>query len=488
MEDTKKVKKTGAKSSATSTKKSTTKSAQKSTNAKKGTPSKAKSTTTKSAPKTTKKVVAKAETKKVPVNETTKKKNQIEVTEEFTKKVDVEEVKKEVKPLEIAEPKKEVAITKRTWIITFISVILLLLCVVAIKLSTGAKIEEKDYYVYSKDNNLILWRQSNNEKVSLTTNFVANQSTNVEYSTNTLYKIVKNKVYFIENVGLDTYNISYIELEKAFTNPESKVTVVEGATDHFITDEGTIVYTKDEKIIYNNLSSDKVIIEDGNGYIASKSGKYVYYLTKDDDLYSYDTKTNKSKLITEELEGEYFVLGDDVSYLTTDKYGLYTLYNANGKVTENITNYSQSDDSLVYYRIDAEKLKKLEPKMEEAEKSAITLEDFETLMKKSDTVLFYLGKPGCSYCEKLDSVFKTINATTPFSYVFVNTAVVENEVLTKILEKANISTSEFGTPTLIVTKNNKIVAKNVGYMEEEEATKFLKNNGVLSSKFTYKNY
>lgn len=499
------TKKTG--STKPATKKTSTKTTTKKTETKTTTKvaKETKKTTTKAEPKTTKKTTKeakpaskKATTKKVETKveaKPAKKPAAKKSTKAPAKKAEVKVVEevvevKEVKPAKVVkeEVKEEVVknnLTKRTLIITAICTVLLIICMIAIRFTDTYTYEENNYYVYSKDSSLILWNQSTNEKIELTKNFVTNKESTVNYSYNEFYTIKDEKVYFIENITETTFDLCSVELSKVFTNPEAKVVIASGLTDYKVTDKG-LFYVKDDALIYNDFAQEQTIVEKIVGKAITDSGNFVYYQTEELELFSYDTKTKAAKKLTDNFTGEFFTVDDEIVYIVSEG-NLNTAYNSKGKIDSNITQYGEGDNSFIYYKISQEKLDGFKDAMANAEKSKLTIEKFKEIMKNSETVLFYLGKPDCSYCEQLDNVFTEIKKEKEFTYVYVNTSITDSEVMTEILKVANLDASEFGTPTLVVTKNNKVVKTNTGYMDKEASTKFLTEAGVFASKFQYEN-
>lgn len=449
--------------------------------------------TKKPVSKTTKKVETKTTTAKKAVSKDASKDAKKVLTDkpknlEVKTKTAKEEIKVEEKSVvKTIEEDKDKFLTQRTWIITAICGILVLMAIILININNKNQIEENDYYLYSKDNSLILWDQKTNKKATLTSNYIVNsKESTVNYPSKTLYYIEEDKVYFIDDVNKNSFDLYKIDLEKAFINPEEKVLIEADVTDYRVVKEN-VYYIKNKELIYYSLDKKTKITEDVESFDITKTGNKIFYTNSESTLSEFNATTLKSKVIAENVKGTYYVVDEEVVYLVENDKKLTSLYNASGLVADNLTNYIKTDESIVYFQIDEDKLKEYEPGMKALEENKITLDEFKALMNNKETVLFYFGKPSCSYCAEMDKVFESISKTQKFSYVYINSTANESDVVYEMLDLLKIEASEFGTPTLAVTKNGKVINKNIGYLDEEAANKFLKESGVFASKFKYEN-
>jgi len=89
------------------------------------------------------------------------------------------------------------------------------------------------------------------------------------------------------------------------------------------------------------------------------------------------------------------------------------------------------------------------------------------------------GRTGCSYCKQYVPVLESILKESNLTYAYINVELLDSDVFNAMLDKAGISTTDFGTPTTIIIRSGKVVASKIGYMNSDDTTKFLKDSGVL---------
>lgn len=114
------------------------------------------------------------------------------------------------------------------------------------------------------------------------------------------------------------------------------------------------------------------------------------------------------------------------------------------------------------------------------QKSVKLLEEYNSYYAEGETNIIYLGKDNCGYCAQFEPVLETISKEYNLKYHYIDIAVLKNNHLKEVLEKAEVDTSDFGTPTLIITKDAKAYASHVGAMDRESLFSFLQTNEIIS--------
>ena len=109
------------------------------------------------------------------------------------------------------------------------------------------------------------------------------------------------------------------------------------------------------------------------------------------------------------------------------------------------------------------------------------LEKFDTYLSSSEEKLIYLARGDCYYCQMLEPAKKSVLDDNNIDYYYVDTNTISTSVLDKMLAKLDIK--EFGTPTLVVVKDNKVVKNQSGVFNPdtdnvEELANFLTENNV----------
>ena len=111
--------------------------------------------------------------------------------------------------------------------------------------------------------------------------------------------------------------------------------------------------------------------------------------------------------------------------------------------------------------------------------TAKTMKDYFTMKKQNSINVFYIARPTCGYCTKFQPVLIPVISKYNLKINYVNS---DNETDTSMSDfmSSDSRLNEFGTPTLIVTKNDKIIYLHIGYMEEEALITFLKDSKLIA--------
>lgn len=99
--------------------------------------------------------------------------------------------------------------------------------------------------------------------------------------------------------------------------------------------------------------------------------------------------------------------------------------------------------------------------------------------------LIYIGRDGCQWCQRFVPGLKNLSKWYNFEYKYVNTDTITEEEYNEWLKIFGIDPADFGTPTFGVFENKKLVAKNGGWMPEDELFNFLQENGIIGENEKY---
>ena len=425
---------------------------------------------------TNKKVEVK--TNKAPITkEVLETPNKVETIKK-TKKV---EVKEEVKKEPVVE---EQMISTKTWIITALCGLLIIVSIIAFSLANKfKKVEETDYYVYVEGSNLMVWDRENENGTTLSSTFLVDPEKEFNYANEAYYFMEEDKIYFIDNIKNKSFDVSYV-LKDDISKKERKATRAVEQVNDYLVEQDTVAYVKDNKLYV--LGNDKELATNIIDYKIAKDGKNVYYTDSKKTVYVYNVSDKASKKVVENYESELMVVDNDLYTVLANGY-LFDIYKNGTLFVSNVTDYSALEDSIIYYRYDEKLDAEFDKLTKEYDDAKMSYEDVKKIMNNKERVLLVLGKPTCGYCTLLLEVFDTILKEKEFSYAYINTDLLEDGVLEKILKFINLDEQEFGTPTLVVTQNGKFITKNVGYMDETAAKEFLEKNKIFTSKFKYEN-
>ena len=111
----------------------------------------------------------------------------------------------------------------------------------------------------------------------------------------------------------------------------------------------------------------------------------------------------------------------------------------------------------------------------------ISCEEYNDAIKSTTNELTFIGRPTCGYCNMFVPVLEKIKKEYDIEVNYFNTDnLSKNEVEDFYSSSELYMSSDFGTPTLILTNNKEIIEYNIGYMEYDNAVAWLKKVGVIN--------
>lgn len=115
----------------------------------------------------------------------------------------------------------------------------------------------------------------------------------------------------------------------------------------------------------------------------------------------------------------------------------------------------------------------------------IGMEEYRSLIDSNDAEVIVIGQTGCSHCMLAKPALLSIASDHNVKINYLNLTEVQSEENgTELINEFNTSLSylteeEWGTPLLMIVKNNKVVATSNGYVSENNYISFLKNQGII---------
>ena len=204
-----------------------------------------------------------------------------------------------------------------------------------------------------------------------------------------------------------------------------------------------------------------------NPVIKSLSEKYQF----DYHFIDRDKLTNKDLLKVLDIVGidennfgtPYLVIAKDGKKIVdqngyTDEVGLFELLQEAGIIDKDETNpYVASDDNKV-------------------------VKSFIEVFNSSSKRLVYIGRPTCTFCQKLSPILEEVAKGYNIDYYYINTDEIQSNELAAILLKLGRKTSTFGTPYLAIVQNGEKIGEQPGYVEKEGLIEFFEKNGLVIEK------
>lgn len=115
-------------------------------------------------------------------------------------------------------------------------------------------------------------------------------------------------------------------------------------------------------------------------------------------------------------------------------------------------------------------------------KSKQVLKDSEKLLASSSETLIYIGRDGCSYCAMFKPTLDKVTNDYNISYHYINTSSLKESHLHQLTDKLEFDWDNFGTPSIAIVKDNKVIKNHIGSdLSEEDLIAFLKEGNMISS-------
>lgn len=140
--------------------------------------------------------------------------------------------------------------------------------------------------------------------------------------------------------------------------------------------------------------------------------------------------------------------------------------NSNSSATDAVTAIQQESSSIS----DDEK----------KELTDIDVDKFLSLKKKSEASIIYIARPTCSYCQIEEPIMKNIAYKYDIEINYLNTDNFEDDDQSKLVSSDDYFSEGFGTPLILVVKDNSIVEKKEGLTSSKDLIEMFKTNGFIS--------
>lgn len=194
------------------------------------------------------------------------------------------------------------------------------------------------------------------------------------------------------------------------------------------------------------------------------------------EKYKFDyTYININKLKSEDLISVINILSLDINQFGTPTLAIVQSSKLIG--TQNgYTDESGLFEVLQYYGIISKEIKN--PYF--ADDSDVVVKDFLEQFNSVENTLIYIGRPTCTFCQKLNVILEKLVDERSLKYYYINSDEISSSQLGAILSKLGVLTSNFGTPYLAVVAGGKVIDEQPGYVEESYLIEFLTENKIIN--------
>ena len=103
----------------------------------------------------------------------------------------------------------------------------------------------------------------------------------------------------------------------------------------------------------------------------------------------------------------------------------------------------------------------------------------EKIAEKQDNLIL-IARPTCSFCQQFVPVLEEIVNEYGIVVNYFDTDTLNEDESKAFNQSADLfGSKDFGTPTLIITNDQKIVKYHIGYMEKDDTVNWLKDAGII---------
>ncbi len=119
----------------------------------------------------------------------------------------------------------------------------------------------------------------------------------------------------------------------------------------------------------------------------------------------------------------------------------------------------------------------------ERDTSTEVLKEFYKQFDSKDLNVIYFASATCGYCNLEKPIIEQISKDYDMNYYAIDASTLSS---TEIDEIASALGIRGATPTTVIVKDGKVIAKNEGYLDGKPYVEFFAKNGVLEKDATYK--
>lgn len=116
---------------------------------------------------------------------------------------------------------------------------------------------------------------------------------------------------------------------------------------------------------------------------------------------------------------------------------------------------------------------------EQADLTMIEIGDYLNLKAGSELSIIYIARPTCGYCQLEEPIVKNLVYLYGIQVNYLNTDELDQEGFDQLIGSDEYFSSGFGTPLILLVKDNVIVNKASGYHSKAELIDFFTTNGVI---------
>ena len=148
--------------------------------------------------------------------------------------------------------------------------------------------------------------------------------------------------------------------------------------------------------------------------------------------------------------------------------------NDNSTTTTNSTNNSSNSSDTTSTSSDI-------PEDEQGDLNEIDIDEYLDLKEGSKASIIYVARPTCHYCQEMEPIVRNIVYEYGVTVNYLNTDELDDDGQAKFVKSDDYFDEKggYGTPMLIIVKDDKFVDVLEGLSDKDTVVKFFKDNGLI---------
>ena len=110
----------------------------------------------------------------------------------------------------------------------------------------------------------------------------------------------------------------------------------------------------------------------------------------------------------------------------------------------------------------------------------IDIDEYLDLKESSDASIIYIARPTCGYCQQEEPIVKNIVYEYGITVNYLNTDNLDDDGQAKLIKSDDYFSEGYGTPLLLVVKDDEIVDILKGLSDKDTIVNFFKENGFIN--------
>ena len=172
-------------------------------------------------------------------------------------------------------------------------------------------------------------------------------------------------------------------------------------------------------------------------------------------------KENIEKLKSATIVVLVLIIVFGASYFTSE------LQERNNGGTTNSSNNSSNDNSI--------------PEDQQGDLNEIGIDEYLDLKEGNNASIIYVARPTCHYCQEMEPIVKNIVYEYGITVNYLNTDELDDEGQAEFIKSDDYFEEKggYGTPMLIIVKDDEFVDVLEGLTDKDTAVNFFKDNGLI---------